>query len=74
MRVRMLPLLAPPRPEDTVLSSPEPSAPVLRGSGGIDFECWRCGFPVCRGMSSVVEATNRIYRCPSCTALNRSRL
>lgn len=74
MRVRMLPLLSPPRPGEPVLSSSGPSAPVLHGTGAIDFECWRCGFPVCRGMREVTEATNRIYRCPSCEALNRSRL
>lgn len=57
-----------------MLTSSASSAPVLRGTGTIDFECWRCGFPICRGMSTVVEATDRIYRCPSCEALNRSRL
>lgn len=70
----MLPLLGPPRPGEQVLSAPVPSVPVLRDTGAVDFECWRCGFPICRGMRTVAEVTNRIYRCPSCEVLNRARL
>ncbi len=68
----MLPLAGRPRPDEPVLSTDSPSVPVLVDTGTIDLECWRCRFPICQGLHSVVEASNRLYRCPACSALNRS--
>ncbi|MDH2445422.1 hypothetical protein QDR37_15860 [Amnibacterium sp. CER49] len=74
MRIRLLPLLTRPRRHEQVLVASAPSTPVLTGNGDVDLECWRCGFAICAGLHQVVDASNRIFRCPGCDALNRSRL
>lgn len=73
MRVSLLPLIARPRRDRTVLTSDGSSVPVLIGDGDIDFTCWRCGFAICEGMHTVVEISGQVFRCPACTAFNRSR-
>jgi uncharacterized ferredoxin-like protein len=72
MRITMLPLLSRPRRDEQVLTGSDDSVPLLSGNGDVNLECWRCGFPICRGLRTVVEASARTFRCPSCDALNRS--
>jgi predicted RNA-binding Zn-ribbon protein involved in translation (DUF1610 family) len=48
--------------------------PVLIGAGEVDFTCWRCGFAICEGMQTLVEVSGHVFRCPDCSAFNRSRL
>ena len=74
MRIALLPLLARPRREVSVLTSNYPSMPVLIGDGEVDFTCWRCGCAICEGMGTLVEVSGRIFCCPDCTAFNRSRV
>ena len=73
MRVSLLPLIARPRRDVTVLTAGGTSVPILIGDGEIDFTCWRCGFAICEGMRTVVEISGQVFRCPECTAFNRSR-
>jgi uncharacterized C2H2 Zn-finger protein len=73
MHIALLPLLSRPRRDASVLTSDRPSMPVLIGDGEIDFTCWRCGFAICEGMGTVVDVSGRIFRCPDCSAFNRSR-
>jgi uncharacterized C2H2 Zn-finger protein len=73
MRVSLLPLIARPRRDMLVLTSGGSSVPILIGDGEIDFTCWRCGFAICEGMRTVVEISGQVFRCPECTAFNRSR-
>ena len=74
MRIAFLPLLTRPRRDVSVLTSDRSSMPVLIGDGEIDFICWRCGFAICEGMRTPVEVSGQVFRCPDCTAFNRSRL
>jgi hypothetical protein len=74
MRIKMLPLLSRPGRDEQVLTGPGPFAPVVSGNGFVDLECWRCGFPICQGMCTVAEVSDRVFRCPSCDAFNRSQL
>ena len=74
MRITMLPLLSRPKRDEPVLTAPRGTVPVLSGNGSVDLECWRCGFPICQGLGTVVEVSARTFRCPSCDALNRSLL
>ncbi|MBW4040733.1 MAG: hypothetical protein HIU86_01205 [Acidobacteria bacterium] len=74
MRIALLPLLSRPRRDVVVLTSERSSMPVLIGDGEVDFTCWRCGFAICEAMRTPVEISGRVFRCPDCTAFNRSRL
>jgi hypothetical protein len=74
MRIALLPLVHRPRRDETVLTSNRSFMPVLIGAGEVDFTCWRCDFVICEGLSTPVEVSGRVFRCPECTALNRSRL
>lgn len=73
MRVSLLPLTHRPPRSATVLTSTIASTPVLIGEGEVDFTCWRCGFAICEGMTTVIDVSGKLFRCPECTALNRSR-
>jgi predicted RNA-binding Zn-ribbon protein involved in translation (DUF1610 family) len=74
MRIALLPLLARPRRDVVVLSADRSFMPVLIGTGEVDFTCWRCGFAICEGMQTLVEVSGHVFRCPDCSAFNRSRL
>ncbi|WP_162850666.1 hypothetical protein [Amnibacterium kyonggiense] len=73
MRVSLLPLITRPRRSNVVLTSAGGLMPILIGDGDIDFTCWRCGFAICEGMTSVIEVSGRLFQCPDCGAFNRSR-
>ena len=73
MRVSLLPLITRPRRDVPILRSDGSSVPILIGDGEVDFTCWRCGFTICEGMRTVVEISGRVFRCPGCSAFNRSR-
>jgi hypothetical protein len=72
MQLKMLPLLGRPRGDEHVLTGFDGLVPVLSGNGDVNLECWRCAFPICHGLRTVVEVSARTFRCPCCDALNRS--
>lgn len=48
-------------------------APLIRGGGGvIDLSCGKCGTLLAVDMASRYQASNIVFKCPSCGSFNET--